>query len=82
MVLWVVEYIYADEDGDARISIDHIEAPDKQAALTKAANLSPFEEFTVSVFAESDDQFLGNVKHTALDMAGYGKYEIKENAED
>lgn len=79
---WVVEYIYLDASGDSRISIDTIEAPSKQEAINKAAKIAPFEEFMITVFAKSNDQELGTVKHSALEMTGQGQSEIKQQFQD
>jgi hypothetical protein len=69
---WIAHYIYAAEDGSARSRIRKIQATDYDAAVQFAANDSPAEEFVVSVYPESDDQYLGLVRGAALRMSGRG----------
>lgn len=70
---WIAHYIFASDDGAARTRTRKIQAVDYDAALQFAANDSPAEEFVVSVYPESDDQFLGLVRSAAMRMSGQGK---------
>jgi hypothetical protein len=67
---WIAHYIYASDDGSARTRIRKIQAVDYDAALQFAANDSPAEEFVVSVYPESDEQYLGLVRGAAMRMSG------------
>lgn len=69
---WIAHYIYAADDGSARTRIRKIEAADYDTAVQYAANDSPGEEFVVSVYPESDDQYLGLVRGAAMRMSGRG----------
>ncbi|MDH5557803.1 MAG: hypothetical protein OEZ03_10650 [Alphaproteobacteria bacterium] len=69
---WIAHYIYAADDGSARTRIRKILAADYDAAVQLAANDSPGEEFVVSVYPESDDQYLGLVRGAAMRMSGRG----------
>ncbi len=69
---WIAHYIYASDDGSARTRIRKIMAADYDAAVQFAANDSPAEEFVVSVYPESDDQYLGLVRGAAMRMSGRG----------
>ncbi len=68
--IWIAHYIYACEDGGARTCTRKIKAVDYDTALEFAAGDSPAEEFVVSVYPESEDQFLGLVRGSALRMSG------------
>lgn len=72
---WIAHYIFASDDGSARTRTRKIHAVDYDAALQFAANDSPAEEFVVSVYPESDDQYLGLVRSTAMRMSGQGNDE-------
>ena len=67
---WIAHYIFATEDGSAHTRTSKIRAVDYDTALQYAANDSPAEEFVVSVYPESDDQYLGLVRGAALRMSG------------
>jgi hypothetical protein len=69
---WIAHYIYASDDGSARTRIRKIRATDYDTAVQLAANDSPAEEFVVSVYPESDDQYLGLVRGAAMRMSGRG----------
>jgi hypothetical protein len=69
---WIAHYIYASDDGSARTRTSKIQAVDYDAALQFAANDSPAEEFVVSVYPESDEQYLGLVRSAAMRMSGQG----------
>ena len=67
---WIAHYIFATEDGSARTRTSKIQAVDYDTALQYAANDSPAEEFVVSVYPESDEQYLGLIRGAALRMSG------------
>lgn len=69
---WIAHYIYASDDGSARTRTQKIQAVDYDAAVQFAANDSPAEEFVVSVYPESDEQYLGLVRGAAMRMSGRG----------
>lgn len=69
---WMAHYIYAADDGSARTRVRKIQATDYDTAVQLAANDSPAEEFVVSVYPESDDQYLGLVRGAAMRMSGRG----------
>ncbi len=69
---WIAHYIFASGDGSARTRTRKIQAADYDAAVQFAANDSPGEEFVVSVYPESDDQYLGLVRGAAIRMSGRG----------
>ncbi len=69
---WIAHYIYASDDGSARTRTQKIQAVDYDAAVQFAANDSPAEEFVVSVYPESDEQYLGLVRGAAMRMRGKG----------
>ncbi len=69
---WIAHYIYATDDGSARTRTQKIQAVDYDAALQFAANDSPAEEFVVSVYPESEEQYLGLVRSAAMRMSGQG----------
>ncbi len=56
-------------------------AETKEEELELAAKSAPVEEFPVSVHPESDEHFLGTVKHKAIIMSGK-KSGIKEDDGD
>ena len=63
---WIAHYIYASDDGAARTRIRKIMAADYDSAVRYAASDSPAEEFVVSVYPESEDQYLGLVRGAAM----------------
>lgn len=69
---WIAHYIYAAGDGTARTRTRKISADSYDAALRFAAGDSPGEEFVVSVYPESDEQYLGLVRGSAMRMSGRG----------
>jgi len=72
---WIAHYIFATADGSARTRTRKIQAVDYDAAVQFAASDSPAEEFVVSVYPESDDQYLGLVRGAAMRMSGQGSEE-------
>lgn len=69
---WIAHYIYAADDGSARARTRRIRAADYDAAVQFAAGNSPAREFVVSVYPESDDQYLGLVRSAAIRMRDQG----------
>ena len=69
---WIAHYIYASDDGSARTRTQKIQAVDYDTALQFAANDSPAEEFVVSVYPESEEQYLGLVRGAAMRMRDKG----------
>ncbi len=67
---WIAHYIYAHADGTARTRTRKINANDYETAVQFAAGNSPAEEFVVSVYPESDEQYLGMVRGAAMRMSG------------
>ncbi len=67
---WIAHYIYAHADGSARTRTRKISASDYDTAVQFAAGNSPAEEFVVSVYPESDEQYLGMVRGAAMRMSG------------
>lgn len=67
---WIAHYIYAHADGTARTRTRKISADDYDTAVRVAAGDSPAEEFVVSVYPESDEQYLGMVRVAAMRMSG------------
>ena len=62
---WIVHYTYLDSQGETRTMVTRLAAPSKQAAIDSAAAVAPSAEFVVQVHAESDEQFLGQVRNDA-----------------
>lgn len=67
---WIAHYIYAADDGSARTRTRKIRAADYEAAVQFAAGESPAREFVVSVYPESDDQYLDLVRGAAMRIRG------------
>ncbi len=67
---WIAHYIYAHADGTARTRTRKINANDYDTAVQFAAGNSPAEEFVVSVYPESEEQYLGMVRGAAMRMSG------------
>lgn len=70
---WIAHYIYASDDGGARTRTRKIQAADYDAAVQFAAGDSPAREFVVSVYPESDDQYLGLVRGAAMRIRDQGE---------
>lgn len=66
---WTAQFVYADADGSARVSLMTIEAKSLDAARDYAAAHAPAGEFMLSLHPRSDEQFLGQVRHRALAAA-------------
>ncbi len=70
MPRWTVQYVYLDDTGKTRVSLETLEAETQEDARTLAAGQAPAEEFMITVHQESEEQLLGSVRHQALIMAG------------
>lgn len=68
MPYWTIQYVYPDQSGNTRISIDRLQAETKEEATQKAAAMAPAEEFMITVFPETDEQALGSVRQLALEI--------------
>ncbi len=66
---WIAHYVYATADGEMLSTMKTIVASSYERAMDAAAQKAPAEEFVVSVHAESEDQFLGSVRHQAANMS-------------
>jgi hypothetical protein len=63
---WIACYVYQAGDGKAGVMTKTISAASMDAARQLALKLAPCEEFMLSMHAESDEQFLGQVRLTAM----------------
>ena len=63
---WIACYVYQAGDGKAGVLTKTISAASMDAARQLALKLAPGEEFMLSMHAESDEQFLGQVRLTAM----------------
>ena len=63
--VWIANYVYATESGDARTTTKEIAADTYEAAQALAAEIAPAEEFVVALHPQSDEQILGAVRHSA-----------------
>ena len=67
---WHVQFIFLDESGEARMTHQVIEAPDRDAASAMATELAPAQDCVFNLQEESDEQFLGSVRSSAMSHAG------------
>lgn len=67
---WVIQYVYATEKGENGVSIVHIQAENEAEAKKIAEEKAIAKEYIFTVHPQSDEQFLGNVKHQANVMSG------------
>ena len=67
---WIAQFIYAAPDGGARLSLMTIKAATANEARAIAAAHPPAEEFMVTVYPRSDEQFLDQVRLKALIAVG------------
>lgn len=71
MPSWIVQFVFEGAEGGAEISLTRVDAETKEEARDLAAANAPGEAFVIaSVVPESDEQFLGTVKHQAMVMSG------------
>ena len=66
---WIAHYVFASADGEMRSAMKSIVASTYETAMEAAAKLAPSEEFVVSIHEESEDQFLGSVRHQAASLS-------------
>jgi len=64
--IWVAQYLYPGPGGEGRLAVRKIRAKDRESAEAVALRAAPWEEFVLTLVPESDDQFLGQVRHRAL----------------
>lgn len=77
---WVIQYVYATDKGENGVSIVEIKAENETEAKKIAELKAVAEEYIFTVHPQSDEQFLGNVKHQANIMSGKADYvEIEED---
>lgn len=69
---WVVQYVYATDNNEQGMSILHLEAETYEEAKQMAFEQAAAKEFIFTVTEQSDDQFLGSVKHQAQMLVGKG----------
>jgi len=65
---WIAHYVYAAADGDMRSVMKSTVATSYETSMEAAANLTPVEEFVVSVREKSNAQFLGAVRQQAAGL--------------
>ncbi len=63
---WIAQYLYPGPDGETRLVVRKIRAKDRESAEAVALKGAPAQEFCLTLVPESDDQFLGQVRHRAL----------------
>ena len=66
---WIAHYVFMASDGETRSVMKSIVASNRETAMAAASKLAPAEEFVVSVHEESEDQFLGSVRHQAASLS-------------
>lgn len=76
---WVVQYVYATDKDEQGVSISEIQADTLEEAKEIAQQKAVAEEYIFNVYPQSEEQYLGTVKHDAKMMTGNG--EIVENDE-
>ena len=67
---WIVQYVFQDDRGKTMLSIITVTAPSYEAAKAYAVEHAPGKEFILSLHPESEEQFLGQVRHKALALSG------------
>lgn len=67
---WIAQFIYAAPDGGARLSVMTIKAATADEARAIAAAHPLAEEFMVTDYPRSDEQFLDQVRLKALIAVG------------
>lgn len=77
---WIIQYVYATDKGENGVSIVEIEAENEAEAKKIAELKAVAEEYIFTVHPQSDEQFLGNVKHQANIMSGKADHiEVEED---
>lgn len=69
---WIVQYVYATEKAEQGVSVVHIQAEDYETARQIAIAEAVAEEFIFTIHPQSEDQFLGSVRHQANMIVGKG----------
>lgn len=70
MTRWIVQFVYDGGEGKTQISHPKITVADKEEARELAAKVAPSGEYVFSIHSESDEQFLGAVRHKAMIISG------------
>lgn len=70
---WVVQYVYATEKDEQGVSISHIKAETLEKAKEIAVEQAVAEEYVFNVYQQSEEQFLGSVRHDANMKVGKGQ---------
>lgn len=63
---WIAQFLYPGPDGKTRLAVRRIRAIDRDSAEAAALRAAPKDEFVLTLVPESDDQFLGQVRHRVL----------------
>ncbi len=71
---WVVQYVYQTDKDENGISILHVQAETLEEAKEIAVQKAAAEEYIFTVHPQSDEQFLGNVRHQANMLVGKGEH--------
>lgn len=77
---WVIQYVYATDKTEQGVSISVVEAETYEDARDLAIKKAQAEEFIFTIHPQSEDQYLGAVKHKANIIAGNA--ETHDNIED
>ncbi|WP_135078354.1 hypothetical protein [Terasakiella sp. SH-1] len=70
---WVIQYVYATEKNEQGVSILEVQAETLEEAKEIAVQKAAAEEYIFNVYPQSDEQFLGTVKHQASMLVGKGE---------
>ncbi|MFH1803558.1 MAG: hypothetical protein ABID63_01560 [Pseudomonadota bacterium] len=81
MQVWIVEFIY-DDAGVTRIRTAKVNAPDYDTARGFALGDAPAGDFVMSLYPQSDDQFLEQVTVRAHEMAGRTVSDVPDPDDD
>ncbi len=82
MSRWIIQYVYENNEGKTRISIDRIKADSKQEAIEKASRIAPADNFLVSAHPESNEQYFDTVRAKAMTLSGkIGKLPVPDEEE-
>ena len=65
---WTAHYVYAAANGEMRSVMKSTVATSYETSMAAAAELTPAEEFVVSVREQSGEQFLGAVRQQAAGL--------------
>lgn len=64
--VWIAQFLYPGAEGETRLAVRKIKALDRDSAEAVALRAAPKGEFVLTLVPESDDQFLGQVRHRVL----------------